>query len=304
MAISFSSTNAPTTAGPKDSANLFLKVFSGEVLVTFNAKTVLKERHRVRNITSGKSAQFAAIGKVSAGYHQPGQVLIGQSVNAGEKVVTIDDLLLTDTFISNYEEAKLHYDVRSEYTKQMGQALAQTYDRQLFALAVKNARAGTTGAVSEMPAAQTLTIGTSPSVATIIANLYKAAGVFDTNNIPEEDRFAFVPPSVYYALVQDDKLMNREFNDNGSFADGSVFRVAGFDIVKTNNLAVNHTSTTIQGYQAGSSTTDYQIDASDTAVLLMQKQALGSVHLMDVASEAQYLIDRQGTLMVSKMAVG
>lgn len=39
-----------------DARALFLKVFSGEVLTTFNAKTVMADKVRVRNIASGKSA--------------------------------------------------------------------------------------------------------------------------------------------------------------------------------------------------------------------------------------------------------
>lgn len=35
---------------------LFLKVFSGEVLTSYNAKTVMKDKTRTRSITSGKSA--------------------------------------------------------------------------------------------------------------------------------------------------------------------------------------------------------------------------------------------------------
>jgi len=36
--------------------NLFLKVFSGEVLTSYNAKTVMKDKTRTRQIASGKSA--------------------------------------------------------------------------------------------------------------------------------------------------------------------------------------------------------------------------------------------------------
>ena len=35
---------------------LFLKVFSGEVLTSYNAKTVMKDKTRTRSISSGKSA--------------------------------------------------------------------------------------------------------------------------------------------------------------------------------------------------------------------------------------------------------
>ena len=36
--------------------DLFLKVFSGEVLTSYNAKTVMKDKTRGRSISSGKSA--------------------------------------------------------------------------------------------------------------------------------------------------------------------------------------------------------------------------------------------------------
>jgi hypothetical protein len=36
--------------------DLFLKVYSGEVLTAFNAEVVTTNRHTVRTITSGKSA--------------------------------------------------------------------------------------------------------------------------------------------------------------------------------------------------------------------------------------------------------
>ncbi len=305
MAQTFSTTNAGIPSGPSGSDNLFLKVWSGEVMATYNANTVVKERHRVRTISSGKSAQFPAIGKVDASYHAPGELILGQDVNHGEKVITIDDLLVTSTFIANIEEAKNHYDVRSEYTKQMGQALAQTYDRQLFAAAVKATRAGTAGAVSDQGSAERLAIGTSPSAATIVTNLYTAAQKLDEKNVPAEDRTAFVSPEVYYALVQDTSVMNRDYGAyGGNVTDGNILKVAGLNIVKTNNLAVNHTTGTEQGKQDGSATTDYSVDASTVSALVMQAQGLGSVHLMDIASESEYQIERQGTLMVSRMACG
>ena len=42
--------------GTGDARALFLKIFSGEVLTTFNTNTVMASKVRVRNITSGKSA--------------------------------------------------------------------------------------------------------------------------------------------------------------------------------------------------------------------------------------------------------
>ena len=281
---------------------LFLKVFSGEVMSTFNANTVMKEKTRIRSIQNGKSAQFPAIGKTVAEYHTAGAEILGNNIEHGEKVITIDDLLISNTFIANIDEAKNHYEVRSEYSKQMGQALAQTYDRNLLSMAVKAARdpSGLGAGVAGQGNAASVSIGATPTTAQIVTAVYDAAATLDTANVPETERFVLVDPATYYALVQEDKLINRDFGQNGSYSDGTIMRVAGMQIVKSNNLAVDHTTST--AYPDFNS--KYAVAATDTKALIIQRQAMGTVQLMDMATEMEYDIRRQGTLAVSKMAVG
>jgi hypothetical protein len=282
---------------------LFLKVFSGEVMSTFNAQTVMKEKTRIRSINNGKSAQFPAIGKTVAEYHTAGSEILGNNIEHGEKVITIDDLLIANTFIANIDEAKNHYDVRAEYSKQMGQALAQTYDRNLLSMAIKAARdpAGLGAGIAGQGSAASETLGTTtPTTDQIVAALYDAAATLDERNVPEAERYAIVNPSTFYALVQNDKLINRDFGQNGSYSDGTIMKVAGMQIVKSNNLTVDHT--TSSAYPDYNS--KYAVDATDTSVLVLQRQAMGTVQLMDMATEMEYDIRRQGTLAVSKMAVG
>lgn len=295
--------STPSRIGQANSAGatdaLFLKVFSGEVMASFNANTVMADKTRVRNIASGKSAQFPAIGRITASYHTPGAEILGKAVEHGEKVVTIDDLLISDSFIANIDEAKNHYEVRSEYSTQMGQALAQTFDRNLLSLAVKTARAGDAGAVAAQGAAVSTNLGSlTPTIQTLVDALYAEAAAMDDLFLPANDRFVIVSPTVYYGLVQNDKLIDRDFNTNGSYADGTIMKVAGMSIVKSSNLAVNHITSTVDFG------TKYQVNASDTTALVFQKGALATVKLMEMASESEYDIRRQGTLMVSKMAVG
>lgn len=189
----------------------------------------------------------------------------------------------------------------------MGQALAQTYDRNLLSLAVKACRdtgAGGigVGAVGQGNAAS-VGIGVSYTVQNLVDAAYAAAQAFDEKNIPAEERYLIVPPAVYYKLVNSDKLLNLFYNpgNNGSYSDGKVQTVAGFTIVKSNNLAIDHTAATAT-YPDYSS--KYTVNASTTVGLFMQPQAMGTVKLLDLASEMEYDIRRQGTLMVSKMAVG
>ena len=287
-------------AGANDA--LFLKVFSGEVMSSFNANTVMADKTRVRNITSGKSAQFPAIGRIGAEYHTPGAEILGSNVEHGEKVVTIDDLLISDSFIANIDEAKNHYEVRSEYSLQMGAALAQTYDRSLISLAVKTAAAADDGAVADQGAATNTNIGENPTVSTIVEAIYQEAAAMDELYLPADDRFVIVSPSTYWKLVQNDKLVDRDFGDNGSYSAGTIMKVAGMSIVKSANLGIDHTANTTKYPDANNS--KYMTDTTDISALVMQRTALATVKLMELASESEYDIRRQGTLMVSKMACG
>ncbi|MER8640999.1 hypothetical protein [Mesorhizobium sp. M1252] len=299
------SVNAGIVAGPSHSDNLYLKVFSGETMKVFNTRTVLKGRHRERTISSGKSAQFAAIGRAAAEYHTPGNVILGQDINHGEKVISIDDMLISSTFVSNFEEAMNHYETRSEYAFQMGESLAQAYDQHLFAIALKAAKAGTAGAVAEMGVATEDKIGAAPSLTNVVDSIYSAATYFDATNIPANERTVFVTPSLYWDLIQDGSFINRDFGNGGANQNsGGQLKVATFDVVPTNNLAKNFGVNTLVGKRAGADVTDYTVDGTKALALVMQKQALGTVKLMNLSTEKEYQTSRQGTLMVSRMAVG
>ena len=297
--------NAAAVGSVQHSDNLYLKVFSGETLKTFNTETVWKGRHREKTISSGRSAQFPAIGKASAEYHVAGQWINGQDMNHGEKVISIDDQLISSVFVSDFNEAMAHYETRSEFTVQIGESLAQAYDQHLFAISAKACLNGTAGAVAGMGAATTDAIGASPTVTNVVDAIFNAAGYFDETNVPKNERVVFLTPAIYWAIVRDGSMLDRDFgNTNGSQADGTVFKVAGMEIVMSNNLALNFGTDTLSGVRAGSTVADYDVDASAAVALVAQKQAVGTVKLMEMSTIKEFQAGRLGTLMVSKYACG
>jgi hypothetical protein len=190
----------------------------------------------------------------------------------------------------------------------MGDALAQHYDQKVFATALKATKAGTAGPVTGMGAASNDAIGASPTIADFITACYDAQQHFDENDIPDNDRVLFVTPAVYYDLVEDGRFLNRDFgNNNGSQSDAAIMKVAGLPVIKTNNLAKdwsNGGANDLATERAGAATTDYDVDASNIMGLVLQRQALGAAHLMDISTESEYSVRHQGDLMVSKMANG
>ena len=283
-----------------DANALFLKVFSGEVLATFQRENQMLNMTSVRQISSGKSAQFPVIGTTSSGYHTPGNEITGSSIKHAEKTINIDDLLISSAFLSNLDEAKNHYDVRSIYTAEMGRALANTVDQNLLQLAVLGARGSAT--ITGGNGGKVVTDADADTNAdSLIASIFECAQALDEKDVPSTDRFCIVKPAVYYKLVQNDKILNRDFGgQNGVFSDGTVIKVAGVNIVKA-NTAVNAFANVSQ--VTGTNNT-YHGNFSTTVAVVFHKSAIGTVKLMDLGMESEYDIRRQGNLMVAKMALG
>ena len=281
---------------------LFLKVWSGEVLATFQRENKMLPMTSVRTISSGKSAQFPVVGTNSTSYHTPGNEITGTAVNHAERTINIDDLLISNSFLSNLDEAKNHYDVRSIYTSEMGRALANKVDQHLLQLSVLAAQASATitggNGGTEITDADAKT-----NAASLITSIFECAQALDEHDVPSEDRFCVVPPQTYYLLVQNDKILNRDFGaeGNGAYVDGTVIKVAGINIVKSNTAV---TAFTDQSAAITGTNNAYNVDAQNVAATVFHKSALGTVKLMDLAMESEYDIRRQGSLMVGKMALG
>ena len=290
---------------------LFLKVFSGEVLTAFTRNNIFNEQlHSVRTITSGKSAQFPVLGTATAAYHTPGNLLTGgNQIRHGERLISIDDLLIADVFVSKLEELKNHYDVRAAYADELGKALAKTYDSNVAKMIANASRASST--LTGIAGGLTLTLGSGNTASAnvsgdeIAAAIYDIAQAFDERDIPPTDRFCVLPPAEYYKLAESaTRTVDVDFNPggNGSFASGKIQQVAGIPVMMSNNVPQSNVSSNPSG-----ANNTYSGDDSKTIGLVFHKTAVGTVKLMDMTTEItgnDYATMYQGTLMVAKYALG
>jgi len=273
---------------------LFLVKYAGEVLEEFDVRTVFLSRHTVRTIENGKSAQFPASGLGDASYHTPGTELLGTIVEHNQRLITIDDQLIAARFIANIDEAMNHYDVRSIYSKDVGRALARTFDKHVAQVGILAARASAT--VATGVGGQVITDADADTNAdSLVASLFSAAQNFDEKNIPDEGRFCFLRPAQYNLLVQNTDLINTLWGGAGSLAKGQIYEIAGFQLVKTNQLPSTNINSGPSAYQGNFST---------TVALCMTADAVGTVKLIDVSTEMGYDMRRQGTLLLAKYAMG
>ena len=282
---------------------LFLKVFAGETITAFNNVTVMQDKHRMRTIASGKSASFPVSGTTTAGYRVAGTALAGtDKVLHNEQVINIDDFLVSDIFVAEIDELKNHYDVRSIYTEQMGRALANSFDKRVQQVAVLAARAahpitgqqGGTVLVNALAATDGVTLA---------GLIFSAAQAFDEKNVPENDRYVNVRPAQYYLLAQTTDVINRDWGGAGVYADGEVLKVAGVHIVKSNNVP-----NALIAAVAGENNT-YSGDFTKTVAVAYQREAVGTVKLMDLSTsmtdpDGDYYTQNLGTLMHAKYLMG
>ena len=314
---------------------MFLKVFSGEVLQTFEEANLMMPLHTVRTISSGREAQFPVMGTATAAYHTPGESIMGSFVDDGdgvgeagegkylsrikhaERKIGIDGTLVSSAFIADIDEAKNHYDVRSSYTTQIGRELAYHADRALIHTIIGGARETNDrfgGTEARYLGEDIIGDGGSGSYTAdqLVATIAEVAQKMDEKNVPSEGRYVIFTPAQYYTLVKSgNNAINTDFGGMGSIATGEVTQVSGIRILKSNHVPTTNLIPTNSVFNDNSiannpfgGTTGYAGNFLKTVGVAFQTEGVGTVKLLDLALESEYQLDRLGTLMVAKYAMG
>jgi len=303
---------APTMA---QRTAVFLKVFGGEVMTAFEKKSLMLDKHQIRTIASGKSVSFPVLGRVTSAYHVPGTELVGQATVTEEIIITIDALLTSSVFLDTLDEAISHFDVRSVYSTEMGRQLARNFDESVMMEVIRGAKAAGVAAHHLDAAAKVQYLGASydgfsvaNKAAALATAIFTQAAVWD-NQFVDGERYLALKPVDYNALVQNTAAINSDWGGAGAYSDGTVFRVGGVNIIKAPQLTgVAEVDTTglTTGVAAGAAIQVAHGASGDTDVraIMFTKDAVGTVKLMDISTEAGYDIRRQGTLLVAKYAMG
>ena len=321
--------------GGSDNNALFLKKFSGEILQTFEESNVFKALHTIRTIENGKSAQFPVTGIASAAYHTPGENIAdgGNSylsdIKKTEKVINIDQMLIASTFLANIDDVKNHYDIRSIYANELGKALAVRFDTALAKVFLAAARDSANLAAT--PAGSTYDVageafgrgnldGTAVDTFTgaqLVGALFACAQRMDENDVPSDGRFCVLRPAEYYKLVTGadssntfslTSVINSDIGGQGSIATGNVPQIAGISLYKSNHIPSTNLGGSDPDGDANNNpfggSTGYNSDFRNTFGIVSHSAAVGTVKLLDLATESEYQIERQGTLFVAKYAMG
>ena len=305
----------------EDKFGMFMTYATNEVIAAFTRTTVTMDKHMVRNIAYGKSATFPVMGRASARYLPTGTTLTDgrKEIKQTERVINIDGTLASDVLIYDIEEAMNNFDVRGEYTRQLGESLALSADGAVLAELAKavNISSGSNENIAGLGSPTLYKIRTEGGQADtpvklgkeLLAALTQARAALTKNYVPSNDRFFFTTPENYSAILA--ALSPNEAN-YAALIDpetGNIRNVMGFTVIETPHLtlgdgvASGHKHQFPTGSVQGASATQ-GVNNLNVLGLFMHRSAIGTVKLKDLTMEHGRDIDKQADIIVAKYAYG
>ena len=294
-----------------DQLALFLKVFSGEVLTAFTRASKVMNNHMIKTIDSGKSTSFPVMGRGKAHYLPAGSNLddLREAIPHNEVVINIDGLLTSDVLITDIFEAMNHYDVRGEYAKQLGEALAIAADGATVAEIAKLVKANTeniTGLGKGIVVEKTITGGAGINYETgkaVIDGLLEMKAKWTTQYVPEEERFAYITPEVESAIITSKDAINRDYGAVASIVDGNIDKLCGVKIIAVPHLKAGGADktgmlgTAPEGHE-------FPTDYAGALAVCAHRTAVATVKLKDLQLEHARRPELQADMIIAKNAVG
>ena len=307
-----------------DSRALLLKLFTGEVYESFRNNLIAKSLVQSRTLRNGKEAQFIHTGKMTAGFHTPGAPILGNGTGVNgappqaETTITVDQLLISSAFLYELDEVLAHYDLRGPISRQIGQSLAEHYDRRV--LRVLDRAAEASAAVTGEPGGFTVKLGASNeyNAQALVDGFFEAAAVLDERSAPRDGRMCVLSPRQYYSLISsvDTNILNRDIgNTQGNLNSGEgLYEIAGIKIYKSNNLPFlgkygTSTGTAIENTDTTNEKNDYgdTADFTNSCGLIFHRDAAAVVETIGPSVETtsgDVSVMYQGDLIVGKVAMG
>ena len=294
-----------------DKLALALKVFSGETLTAFQRTSVTTGRVMERTIASGKSAQFPVFGRTKAHYLKSGQNLddLRENIQQNERVIKLDGLLTADALIFDLDEFIAHYDFRSPYASELGNALAISHDASVLAELAKEALNttenvagnGKGGVITTKLDSGVVGINKQTGLA-IYQTLLQAKAAMSKNYVPATERYAYLDPEYHSALASAVEFLNRDYGASGTILEGNVIRLAGFDILECPHITRggDDNANVIQG-EGHVFPAAY---VNKHPIIICHKTAVGVLRLKNLSMETGRRIEYQADQMIAKMAVG
>lgn len=294
---------------------LTLTQFSGEILASYDRALVLSKIVKHRTISGGKSMQFPLTGRAKAHYHTAGTHVNLDGIKSAQRIITVPGVITAATMIDDFEQAIMHFDTRQEFARQLGLALA--YLKELHVGMVLAQTSHATKVIDDDDQVDgryitndkfKLASGTGSATkvelaAALCEAIYMANVAMDEANVEEDGRTCVLRSGEYYSLIEGINgvagyAVNREYGGQGSFAEGTLPKIGGVQLLKSNCIPSKNYAQDSDNFK------HYYGDFSKLIGMVFLPEAMGCVDLMDVVVKHDDKLEYLGELVLAKHSYG
>lgn len=279
---SFNVTRPNAKLGGSDPFELVLEEFTGMVEESITTRSVTEGWLPVRTVKGTATITKDAIGESTLQVLEVGKTPDGTNNQFSDNSLTVKTVVIARSAMPMLDVFQTKYDTRKAVANEHGKAMAKLRDAA-FLVQMAKASLATESKYGALPGHHG---GTQFTMAAANdekdpAKLYRAinrllAEMEEKDVVPQEDGHAlFVRPSVYYALMESEQIINGDYiTSAGNVVQGvPVLKALGVPIIKTNNMPHTNTVTApdpVAKLMGG----DYAGDFSKVVMMLASPKAL------------------------------
>jgi hypothetical protein len=291
---------------PVDSTHLsdqavadMIEQYGGVVDSQFHKKSMMRTFVNVKSVLGTDTILNRRVGRTSLTTLTAGVRPAATKTNFGSTSLTIDTVVMARDNRSMLNEFQIDFNARKELGEDHGKELAKLFDESFLIAGIKGAAASAPAGLNGAFGAGTTALLGSAGDELDPTALYTAmeAGVvsMQLKDMDTDECVYFVDPTQYAVLLNNDKLISRDFSmDNGDFANGKFKTLMGVPVMATNRLptaanAAHPLSTTANG-------DFYNTDAAEarTEALLLHPSAILAGETIPLTSDVYFSkIERQ-----------
>lgn len=227
--------------------DLMIDEYGGEVESQFKKTSIMRQYVRVRPVRGTDTIVNNRVGRTVLKKLVPGVRPPAETTPFGKVVLTVDTVVLARDTRSMLNEFQTHFDARAELGQDHGKEIGYFFDQAFLIMGIKGslAPAPVLGDPNDPKSAQKQSIGAGKNVILTTAGdendpdilaqaITDVITQMEEDEIPVEELIVFVRPTRFQTLLNNNKLMSRDFTaGNGDYAKGMIHEINGARIVKT-----------------------------------------------------------------------
>jgi hypothetical protein len=265
--------------------DLLLDQYGGEVESQFKKSAIMRQYAKVRPVRGTDTIVNNRVGRTTLKALTPGVRPQGDATPFGKVSLTVDTVVLARDNRSMLNDLQTHFDARMELAQDHGKELGFFFDQAFIIMGIKGSVAAAPVLGDGTASKQSVGAGKNATLATALDELdpdklYKAiTGIIvamEEEEIPVDELVVFVRPTQFQVLLQNNKLLSRDFAaGNGDYAKGMIYEIGGARIVKTARIPTS----AINGHYLSNADNSNAYDVSATqakavAVILHPKSLM------------------------------